>query len=117
MAVVQGNVDSLRIPSAQVVLRRMDIYQGVKRVPGGPFSLVFLDPPYAHAPADVCALVEALGCACALMDGAVILYEHTAERADDVLTCAEENGLKVLGQRRYGKTEVTQMLYGGLEAR
>ncbi|WP_077598736.1 RsmD family RNA methyltransferase [Olsenella urininfantis] len=46
------------------------------RLPGGPFSLVVLDPPYALGAGQVSALVETLASSGQLEPSALVLYEH-----------------------------------------
>lgn len=67
------------------------------RVPGGPFDLVTLDPPYALEASAVERLVSDLAAAGSLRDGAVILYEHAA--ANPGIT---PDGFSVLREKRYG---------------
>ncbi len=49
------------------------------RVPGAPFDIVFLDPPYAVEASRVRALVDALAQRGALRPGAIVVYEHAAK--------------------------------------
>ena len=67
------------------------------RVPGGPFDLVLLDPPYAVEAATVGRLVADLDAAGALGAGAVVLYEHAA--ANPGIAPA---GFEVTREKRYG---------------
>lgn len=67
------------------------------RVPGGPFDLVLLDPPYAVGAATVGRLVEDLDAAGALAAGVVILYEHAAANPGIAPT-----GFEAVREKRYG---------------
>ena len=49
------------------------------RVPGGPFGVVFLDPPYALGADEVAALVEGLRAHGQLAGGAIVVYERSAK--------------------------------------
>ncbi len=49
------------------------------RIPGGPFGVVFLDPPYAVEASRVAALVRALAARGALERGAIVVYERSAK--------------------------------------
>ncbi len=49
------------------------------RVPGGPFGIVFLDPPYAVEASRVRALVEALIANGQVLPGAIVVYEHASK--------------------------------------
>ena len=71
------------------------------RVPGGPFDVVLLDPPYAMEACEVQALVENLQGAGLLHPGAVVLYEHAAS-APGIAPA----GFTVLKEKRYGITAV-----------
>ncbi|WP_321972094.1 RsmD family RNA methyltransferase [Paratractidigestivibacter sp.] len=51
------------------------------RVPGGPFGVVFLDPPYAVAADRVRALVDALIATGQVRPGAIVVYEHASKAA------------------------------------
>lgn len=48
-------------------------------LPGAPFDVVFLDPPYAVDAARVSGLVDALASSGQLAPGAVVVYERSAE--------------------------------------
>ena len=49
------------------------------RLPGAPFDIVFLDPPYAFEAARVSRLVEDLLANNMLAEGCVVLYEHSSK--------------------------------------
>ncbi len=49
------------------------------RIPGGPFGVVFLDPPYAVEAARVRALVDALVANGQALPGAIVVYEHASK--------------------------------------
>jgi 16S rRNA (guanine966-N2)-methyltransferase len=75
-------------------------------VPGGPFALLLLDPPYRLDAAEVTDLISAL-IACDLLEsGAIVVYEHEVGRdiswPDDV---------HELAAKRYGSTAVDIAVY------
>lgn len=70
-------------------------------LPGGPFSLVVLDPPYALEATDVAALVSGLAASGQLADNARVLYEHDAKRPGLVLP-----GFRTVKERARGITAV-----------
>ena len=77
------------------------------RVPGGPFDLVILDPPYALEASAVTGLVEGLDRAGLLAGAAVVLYEHAAARPG-----IAPAGFAGVRERRYGIAAV-QLLERG----
>lgn len=76
------------------------------RVPGAPFSVVTLDPPYALGNGPVQALLADLAGQGMLAQDAVALYERSA--STDVL---EAHGFAHLRTHRYGKTAVDLLRY------
>ena len=76
------------------------------RVPGAPFNVVTLDPPYALGNEPVGALLADLAGQGMLAQDAVVLYERSA--ATDVL---EAPGFENLRTHRYGKTAVDLLRY------
>ena len=76
------------------------------RVPGGPFGVVFLDPPYAVAAERVAALVRGLADNGRLDDGCVVVYEHSAKAPG-----IEVAGLEPQKRKSKGITAVDLMVY------
>lgn len=70
-------------------------------LPGAPFGVVFLDPPYAMAAADVSAMVGSLADSGQLAPGAIVVYEHAAKAAG--LSCP---GLRLAKSKTRGITAV-----------
>jgi 16S rRNA (guanine966-N2)-methyltransferase len=68
-------------------------------LPGGPFGLILLDPPYRIDTACVRQLLEDLVTGGALHEGAVVAWEH----ASDMDTSWPE-GFDVRTEKRYGST-------------
>ena len=72
-----------------------------------PYTLVFLDPPYAFGAQATASLVAGLRDAGALADGAVIVYEHDQAASREIeevfADCA------IVSVKKYGKTGVAFM--------
>ena len=99
-AIIRENVEALSLTGASKIWRRDATQLGpIAAGAGGPFELVFLDPPYRKgliAPA-LASLREGGW----LADGAVVVAE-TAEDDDDPLT----DGFERMDDRFYGDTRV-----------
>lgn len=75
---------------------------------GGPFSVVFLDPPYAMPAEDVAALVRSLDIGGLLADGCLVVYERASNAA-----ALEFEGATTLRTRKHGSTCVDLLRMGG----
>ena len=75
------------------------------RVPGGPFGVVFLDPPYAVEASRVRSLVDALTDSGRLTEDALIMYEH-ASKAEGI----SGGDLELLKSKSQGITTVDLMV-------
>lgn len=75
------------------------------RIPGGPFGVVFLDPPYAVEASRVAALVRALAARGALERGAIVVYERSAKSPG-----IEGEGLELAKSKSQGITAVDLMV-------
>lgn len=77
-----------------------------KRLPvaAAPFSLVFLDPPYALEASQVAQLLERLAQAGSLAEDALIVYEH--DNRQDPLSCEDflRLGLDHVVKKKFGST-------------
>lgn len=71
------------------------------RLPGGPFDLVLLDPPYRFGAEPVELLLENLAAHDLLAPGALALFEHSSEAPG-----AHPAGFETLREKRYGITSV-----------
>ena len=71
------------------------------RVPGGPFDLVLLDPPYAFGAEPVEELLQNLSQQELLTPGAFALFDHAATDAG-----AHPAGFETVREKRYGITSV-----------
>ncbi len=81
------------------------------RLAGGPFDVVFLDPPYAIEAARVSALVEDLLANKLLADGCVVVYEHASSAAGLAV-----QDLTPKKNKTHGITAVDLMIYEGATA-
>lgn len=71
---------SLGAAEGEVAALAGDVFSLVSRgLPGAPFDVVFLDPPYALSAERVSSLVDALARRGQLAPGAVVVYEHAAD--------------------------------------
>lgn len=66
-------------------------------LPGAPFDVVFLDPPYALGAGRVGALVEGLAASGQLSPGAIVVYEHAASAPGLACACLEPRKTKTHG--------------------
>jgi 16S rRNA (guanine966-N2)-methyltransferase len=96
-AVIRRNAESCGF-SQRVEIRREAVEAVLRRAPGDPFALAFLDPPYDMGPE------LALSCLGAwLAPGALAVAEHHAHRPP-----LERYGALVLAERRqYGDTGIS----------
>lgn len=99
---IERNLDAVRFRDRATVLAR-DAERLSAAAAGGPFDIVFVDPPYAQVRTSrtVAALASFLR-----PEGFAVL-EHAAS---DALAAPE--GLVVADQRRYGSTAVTFLVRG-----
>lgn len=100
---VRANCEGLGLGRGAYTLVRSDVCRQAseRSLPGGPFEIVFLDPPYQLAASAVSRLVADLashGCICA--DG-IVVYERDAKAAG-----LEVAGLELVRTRAKGTTGV-----------
>lgn len=100
---VRKNLAALSCAPARFDVLGTDSYQLGARgpVPGAPFDVVILDPPYADAGEDVAAMVSRLQRFGLLAPEALVLYEH-ASRDDS----PRIDGFELYRHKRYGITAV-----------
>lgn len=75
-------------------------------LPGAPFDIVFLDPPYALEAARVSGLVEALAASGQLARDAVVVYERSA--AGGQISCP---GLSPVRTKTHGITSLDLLVF------
>jgi 16S rRNA (guanine966-N2)-methyltransferase len=104
---LRANVSSLGAASLTQV-RAVDVLTAVRRdaLPGAPFSLVMLDPPYRMEPSRIGEMLADLAEHGGLVDDAVVVYEHATGT-----TPVWPAGFEALPARRYGSTAVTVALF------
>ena len=78
-------------------------------LPGAPFDIVFLDPPYAYEASRVTGLVEALAEQGMLAKDAIVVYERASSAPGLALAGAELSKSK-----KHGTTCVDLWTYGGI---
>jgi len=105
--VIRTNAENLGATRAvSVVSGDAQVLAARGAIPGGPFSLLLLDPPYRLDAGEVGKLIAALVARDLLEDGALIVYEHSAGTATtwpaDICTMAS---------KRYGSTEIDIACY------
>lgn len=77
------------------------------RVPGAPFTVVVLDPPYATPAEQVAELVEGLLAAGAVGEGALVVYERAQAAPPLALHTA-----RIVSRKRHGDTAVDLLRLG-----
>lgn len=113
-ATIRANVQTLGVPAARVRVLAADALSLARRgraVPGGPFTIVLLDPPYATDAAQVAGLVDALAQAGQVAEGALVLYERDASGQSLPMRSAELTATKT-----YGSTCVDVLVARGTQA-
>lgn len=103
LACIRANVEKMGADRTRASVARGDVCLAAQRgrMPGAPFDLVLLDPPYAMAAADVSSLVASLAARGALADGCVVIYER-----DGHALTLDVPGLAPTGSKTYGATAV-----------
>ena len=113
LAMLRENIASLAVPLGKVTVRGADVLKAPwERGAAEPFSLVFLDPPYALSSEEVCGLVAKLLTFGHLAPRAVVLYEH-ALGSFDLAGSVIAGAFSLIGEKSYGKTGVTLMRLAG----
>jgi 16S rRNA (guanine966-N2)-methyltransferase len=107
LKVLRANIDSLGAQSRSRVIEG-DIFTLASRgaLVGAPFSLLLLDPPYRLAWCDIEGLTSALAREGQLEDGAVIVYEHAADRVAEW-----PSGFDLTTRKKYGSTGIDIVVY------
>ncbi|MBI5231783.1 MAG: 16S rRNA (guanine(966)-N(2))-methyltransferase RsmD [Coriobacteriales bacterium] len=102
LAALRANIESLALSErTQVVAGDALASRRIERLPGRPFSLLLLDPPYRIDPTAVRGYLTALADLGALDEDAVVTWEHaTGERPP------WPDGFVPVTTKRYGSTEI-----------
>ena len=100
--VIESNIDQVGAGSAVSVLARS--VSAVFSTPpvGGPFDMLFLDPPYEVPAAEIIALVTSAAEHGWLSPEAVVVVERSAR--DEQVPLPADDGFVEVKQRRYGES-------------
>ena len=104
--VIKKNVAKLGVAPARYRVLRADVLARAVTY-GGPFDLVFLDPPYAYPATAILELLEALDSAGMLAPEALITYEHAKACDISPLFAAQTLHLTELTTKLYGDIAIT----------
>lgn len=105
---LEANLESLAVDDRSMVVAGDSVALArTSRVPGGPFALILLDPPYRIDATDIRGFLEALVSAGALQNRAVVSWEHQA--GGDVLW---PDGFEPVSVKRYGSIGIDVATYG-----
>ncbi len=112
--VLKRNLEKLKIGRGQATLVHADVFTAAeRRLPGSPFDLVLLDPPYAYPAADVLDLMLNLQNSGSLKPDALIVYEYSNKNAREVTALFEAcDELQVSTQKKYGHIGVIYLRPG-----
>lgn len=109
---VAANLEKVGLDARRARLVRADVMERPPAFARPPFDLVFLDPPYAYAAAEVLGMVAGLADAGQLAAGAIVVYEHSLSSAKEAIAAADEAGLSVAQSKKYGDTVVDVLIAG-----
>lgn len=100
---LRSNLETLGLTGRSHVLAR-DAIEAVERpvIPGAPFTLLFLDPPYRIDKSEVRGALGRMIASGVLAPGTMLVWEHGAASAPEW-----PGALQDLGGRRYGDTMVS----------
>ncbi len=101
LAALRDNVTTLGVGDRASVLPVDSFSLPRREVPGQPFALLVLDPPYRIPSAEVAALISGLDESGALAAGCVVSWEHAAGSEVEWPT-----GFSVVSSKRYGDIAV-----------
>jgi len=100
------NIESLGVAQC-VTVHRSDAFSLASRgVPGGPFSLILLDPPYTLDPTKVTELLANLVRTRVLVSGALCTWEHAAGSNPQW-----PDGFELVQRKKYGSTAIDFAVY------
>jgi 16S rRNA (guanine966-N2)-methyltransferase len=107
LVALRSNIESLGVSGDTRVLAG-DVLLAATRgsMPGGPFALLLLDPPYRLDAAKVAGLVGDLAANDLLVDGAIVVWEHASGSEPPW-----PDGFRRMKRKRYGTTEVDIAVY------
>jgi len=103
LTALRSNLDSLGLAGRSTVLRG-DAFSLAQRatLPGAPFALLFVDPPYRIDESEVRQSIQRVASDGSLAGGALVVWEHSSSAVVEWPA-----GFEDLGARRYGDTTVS----------
>lgn len=102
LSVLRRNIASLDLDSGALVVAGNALSLASRgALPGGPFSLLLLDPPYTLCGSEIARMVSSLAAHKLLADGALVVYEHATGNDSEW-----PQGFSVVTSKRYGSTEI-----------
>ena len=104
--VLQKNVEKMGLEPRRATVTRADVLERAPQFSRPPFDLVFLDPPYAYAAADVLGMVAGLVERGVAASDALVVYEHALASNDEAAAAAAECGFELASRKKYGDTTV-----------
>jgi 16S rRNA (guanine966-N2)-methyltransferase len=104
---LKANLDSLGA-QGQARIVQGDVLSLAQKgaLPGGPFSLLLLDPPYRLAWCDIEVMTSALARNEQLEDGAAVVYEHASATPVEW-----PSGFELTARKKYGSTGIDIAVY------
>lgn len=131
VSTIESNLLGLGLAPGVATAMRGDAFASAssgRGLPGAPFDIVFLDPPYAVDASDVCGMIGRLAESGALSDGALIAYEmcgggrggrRKGKKKDRKAICEDVlemlgqlgSGFEFAGDKAYGKSRVVYFRY------
>ena len=107
LATLNSNIASFgAVDDTSVIAGDVFVAAGRGSMPGAPFALLLLDPPYRLDAVKVAGLVHDLAANDLLADGAMVVWEH--ERGAEP---PWPDGFGLVKRKRYGTTEVDIAVY------
>jgi len=105
--VLQANLDSLGASGVARIVQgdAMSLAEGCA-LPGGPFALLLLDPPYRLAATDIEGFTSALARYGSIVDEAVIVYEHASDTPVEW-----RSQFDLVTRKKYGSTGIDIVAY------
>ncbi len=109
LSALRHNLDTLELHGrATVIPGELLVHLSRRSIAGGPFSLLFIDPPYRINKSEVRRAVVALAELGVLSPHAVVVWEHDAAESPEWPSAFEP-----VGERRYGDTIVDIAIWRG----
>ena len=111
-AVVRRNLTQLDVRSPEARVLSGDIFRLSARgsLPGAPFQIVLLDPPYATDPEDLAQLLASLMEHGSLTEGSLVLYERAEQNKTLQMPL-----LMHISSKRYVSTHIDRLRVEGVE--